>query len=100
MVARAFVAHSTDDIGGRARTELRAFLDRPPASRKANPLQIWEDIKHEYPHLYEVARVYLPMIATSVPSERMFADAGNIITDNTNRLTSDHLQHRLFLSKI
>ncbi|KAE8751356.1 hypothetical protein FOCC_FOCC001927 [Frankliniella occidentalis] len=99
-VARDFVNLTTDDIGGKARTELRAFLERAPSPRTANPLEVWEGIRHEYPNLYKIARVFLSLVATSVPSERMFSDAGNIVTDKTNRLTPAHLQHRLFLLRV
>ncbi|XP_052129326.1 zinc finger BED domain-containing protein 4-like [Frankliniella occidentalis] len=100
MVAAAYVANSSDDPAGKARTEVRAFLGRPPAPRVSNPLEVWESIRHEYPHLYRVARLFLPMLGTSVPCERSFSDAGRIMTDDGNRLSAEHLKHRVFLYKL
>lgn len=100
MVAAAFVASTSDDPAGKARTELRAYLGRNPAPRKCNPLVVWEGIRSEYPHLYKLARQYLPMVATSVPSERSFSDAGRVMTDDGNRLTPEHLKQKVFLMKL
>ncbi|KAK3932013.1 Zinc finger BED domain-containing protein 4 [Frankliniella fusca] len=100
MVAAAYVASSSDDPTGKARTEVRAFLGRPPASRLSNPLEVWESIRQEYPHLYKVARRFIPMLGTSVPCERSFSDAGRIMTDDGNRLSAEHLKQRVFLYKL
>ncbi|KAJ1530242.1 hypothetical protein ONE63_005165 [Megalurothrips usitatus] len=100
MVASAFVATASDDPAGKARTELRAYLGRPPAPRKSNPLEVWEGIKLEYRHLYKLAHRYLPVLATSVPSERSFSDAGRVMTDDGNRLTPEHLKQKVFLMKL
>lgn len=50
--------------------------------------------------LKDIALKYLSIIATSVPSERLFSRAGNIITENRNRITSEHLQYLLFLNSL
>ncbi|KYM96031.1 hypothetical protein ALC62_13318, partial [Cyphomyrmex costatus] len=38
------------------------------------------------------------IVATSVPSERIFSKAGNNVTENCNRLSPKHLQEILFLN--
>jgi len=100
LITSSYAAGITDDLAGRARTELRAFLARPPAPRDANPLKVWDTIKHEYPHVYKLAMKFLPITATSVPAERLFSLTGRILDDDGNRLTPIHLSQRVFLSKV
>jgi len=40
------------------------------------------------------------MVATSVPSERIFSKAGQVMTDIRNRLTGDNLNKLLFLGSL
>ncbi|KAK3926639.1 Zinc finger BED domain-containing protein 4 [Frankliniella fusca] len=93
-------ATSSDDIPGRARSELRAYLQREIVPLNNNPLEVWESLKPLYPHLYRVARRKLVVPGTSVPSERYFSKAGNIMDDQGSRLTAKHLQQRLFLASV
>jgi len=85
-------------MAGRARVEVRKFLDRPPTPRISNPLETWEELKYEYRYFYKVAMKYLPLLATSIASERLFSRSGLIIDDHGSRLTSDHLSMRIFLA--
>ena len=36
-------------------------------------------------------------VATTVASERLFSSAGNVITEQRNRLTSEHADQLIFL---
>lgn len=62
------------------------------------PLKYWQNYSQS--PLSKLAKRYLTIIATSVPSERLFSRAGNIITDLRNRLTGEHLQQLLFLNSL
>ncbi|XP_052126662.1 zinc finger BED domain-containing protein 4-like, partial [Frankliniella occidentalis] len=72
--------------------ELKQFLNRPPVDRKTHtdPLLAWEDLKDLYPNVCAVALRFLPLLATSVPSERLFSHAGLIATQLRNRLSGHH----------
>ncbi|XP_043468397.1 uncharacterized protein LOC122502421 [Leptopilina heterotoma] len=89
----------SDSAGGIA-IEIRQYLNRPVCSRNTNPFEEWITMKPTYPHLYEVAMEYLPILATSVPSERLFSKAGQIITKRRNRLSGQHLNQLIFLLSI
>ncbi|KAK3928033.1 Zinc finger BED domain-containing protein 4 [Frankliniella fusca] len=100
LVEHSREATASDDIPGRARSELKAYLQREIAPITKNPLVLWESLKPLYPYLYRVSRKKLTVLATSVPSERFFSKAGIIMDDQGSRLTSQHLLQRLFLSSV
>jgi hypothetical protein len=52
-----------------------------------NQLRWWDDHKFEYPLLSVMAFDYAAIPATSVPSERVFSRAGDLITKKRNRLS-------------
>lgn len=94
------LANADCDSAGGIAIEIRQYLNRPVCSRSANPFEEWITMKPTYPHLFEVALEYLPILATSVPSERLFSKAGQIITKRRNRLSGEHLNQLIFLSSV
>ncbi len=67
----------------------RSELDRYFAlqiDEEVNPLLWWRARIIEYPILSSMARDYLSIQATSVPSEQAFSIAGNTISQTRNRL--------------
>jgi DNA-binding PadR family transcriptional regulator len=50
------------------------YLIKKEVRSSINPLNWWEDKKVEYPILSSLARQYLVISSTSVPSERLFSD--------------------------
>jgi len=99
LVARS-IAASVDDFGVVYPLELRQYLAKPISPSNEDPLVLWEGMKHEFPHLYKLQSRYLPMLGTSVASERLFSKAGLIVTDLTSRLTPEHVSQRLFLATV
>lgn len=81
-------------------TDLKHYLNQPVIDRKENPMHYWTNLASIYPTLSVIAKKYLIIVGTSVPSERLFSRAGNILTDSRNRLLSDHLQELLFLNSL
>jgi hypothetical protein len=53
--------------------------------------------KELYPLIYEVAKKYLIVPGTSVPSERVFSAAGNIISKKRSLLADDTASNLIFL---
>ena len=48
-------------------------------------------------HLFKIAMEYLSMPATSVPCERLFSKAGQIITEQRTRLKGERLNKLILL---
>jgi hypothetical protein len=70
-------------------THIASELDRYlalQADDEADPLLWWQAHAKEYPIVSDMARDYLTIPATSVPSEQAFSVAGNTISKTRNRL--------------
>lgn len=70
---------------------------KEPAELDSDPLQWWYTRKSQYPLMSRVVKKYFSFVATSVPSERLFSSAGNVITDKRSCLTPEYANHLIFL---
>ena len=59
----------------------------PVAEHNTDPFHWWRDHKKQFPILSELARRFLIIPATSVPSERLFSDAGNNMTNKRTTIS-------------
>jgi hypothetical protein len=66
-------------------SELDRYLALP-VDEETDPLLWWQAHAREYPVVSDMARDYLTIQATSVPSEQAFSVAGNTISKTRNRL--------------
>lgn len=57
-------------------------------------------MKTVIPYLYKQARIYFTMVATSIPSDRLFFNAGETMTKARYRLTDFRLQKILLLGDL
>jgi len=70
--------------------EMKKYLSLPKLDRKECPMQWWKNEgSKKFPHLFQAAQKYLSMPATSVPSERVFSSAGNILTKRRSKLNKN-----------
>ena len=74
----------------------RYFTEAPLPLICKNPLTWWE-MRTQYIHLSSLAKKMLCIPATSVPSERVFSVAGNIINEKRSRLKPDNVNKLIFL---
>lgn len=63
------------------------------------PLKWWKENCFQYPLLSRLAKAYLSIPATSVPSERVFSTAGDIVTAQRSQLLPENVDMLVFLKK-
>lgn len=83
----------------RAQSEMESFKTEAHIPMTSDPLVWWRDNQWHYPLLSNLARRRLCIPATSVPSERVFSTAGDIITAQRAALSPDNLDMLIFLKK-
>ncbi len=59
--------------------ELEGYINMPKIQRNENPFVWWEQHESSFPRISQLAKQYLSMPASSVCSERLFSEAGNIL---------------------
>ncbi|KAK0151151.1 Zinc finger BED domain-containing protein 1 [Merluccius polli] len=79
--------------------EVQRYLKEPHINRSDDPLQYWNTHKPLYPHLYILSLKFLCTPAFSVPCERIFSKAGEVVSKKRNRLSPKVLEQILFLNK-
>lgn len=89
-----------DTSSNELHVELRHYLQQPLINRKDDPIKYWVEMENIFPMLSKLALKYFIVTATSVPSERLFSKAGNIMTEKRNRLSSKRLAALLFLGSL
>ena len=79
--------------------EVESFIREAPADLSVNPLDWWKLNSVRYPRLATLARRYLCVPGTSVPSERIFSAANLTVNRLRTRLTPEHVDTLIFLNK-
>ena len=64
-----------------------------------SPFEWWANKKGKYPILARLARIYLAVPATSTPSERLFSNAGNLLTSKRTRMHPELFKRIMFLKR-
>ena len=79
-------------------SEFRAWIADPRVPKAIDPLAWWKQNKSRYPTIAKLAEKYLVVQGTSVPSERLFSTAGQILNSLRTRLTDDNTEMLIFLN--
>ncbi|KAL0220669.1 hypothetical protein RCL1_000523 [Eukaryota sp. TZLM3-RCL] len=82
---------------GLEKDHLAQYLEQPPICYTECPLAWWERNKEAFPQLASLARDYLALQASSVPSEELFSQAASVVTKKRNRLSTASLRALLCL---
>ena len=77
--------------------EVNAFLGLPLQPLQSCPYTWWVSNKKTYPNIFNIALKYLSPPSSSVYSERVFSEAGNISTEKRSRLAPHKADNILFL---
>ena len=83
----------------RAEEEIATYRKVPAIPLSQNPLTWWQVHAEDFPLLAGLAKQYLCIPGTSVPSERVFSTAGDIVSAQRSCLTPQHVDQLLFLQK-
>lgn len=78
---------------------MRQYLSMPHQEMKCNVATYWNENKSVLDPLCDIALKYSIIPATSVPSERIFSKAGQILSARRNRLLPKNLDILIFLNK-
>lgn len=81
---------------------ISAEMDRYMNTKHAvvnNLLDWWSQHKEMYPQLYQYFLLFAAIPATSASAERIFSDAGNIITNKRSRLSPKNVNQLAFLHR-
>uniref|UniRef100_A0A8C6MBI1 HAT C-terminal dimerisation domain-containing protein n=1 Tax=Nothobranchius furzeri TaxID=105023 RepID=A0A8C6MBI1_NOTFU len=95
LMGENYTPRSTDEV----EKEVDSFLKDPPPLLDSSPTTLWKINEGRFPRLANLARKYLAIPGTSVPSERVFSAAGLTVNRLRTRLTPDHVDLLIFLNK-
>lgn len=90
---------SQSTVTSSATALMRQYLNIPHQDLKCNIFNFWNQHKSVLYPLSSIAEKYAIIPATSVPSERIFSKAGQILCARRNRMLPDNLDTLIFLSK-
>ena len=79
--------------------EIEQFQKEPQLHHDEDALLWWRTNEARFPTLGKLARKYLCVPATSVPSERIFSTAGHVISCRRSSLTPENADMLIFLHK-
>ena len=79
--------------------EVKRYFEEQNIERKSDPLQWWKENGARFPHLMMLAKKYLAIPGSSVPSERLFSKAGELISEKRSQLKPKNMDTILFLNK-
>lgn len=100
------VAHHLDNVEQhhgivehrqRHRMELDMYLTEHVIARSSCPFKWWNENRSRLPVLADVAREFLSIPGTSVPSERLFSKAGDVIRKKRSSLKPKKANQTIFL---
>jgi len=81
-----------------AEDELSRYMREEALDIKGDPLNHWHlQLSRKYPVLARVARRYFSVMASSVASERLFSNAGQVIDDHRASLDPELAEQQVFL---
>jgi hypothetical protein len=81
----------------KSESELDKYLKDPCAPPTCDILLWWQNHRDKYPVLSRIARDYLAVQASSIPSERAFSSCGHLITPKRSRLHYDTVRKSMFV---
>lgn len=80
--------------------EVQNYLMYNTQYSTATPIgDIWLVLRKMFPIIYSISKTVLSSLATSSESERMFSEDGRVSNLGKSRLSSEHLEQKLIISR-
>jgi hypothetical protein len=83
----------------RSLDEVAEYLQLEEIDFESNPFTWWYEREEKFPVLSLLAKKYLSIYACSTASERLFSDAGNLLTVKRTRINPDLFKRLIFLKR-
>ena len=87
-----------EELKIKLRNELDRYQSYDMLDVSECPFSWWAKHKQVFPNISKLALNVLFIPATSVPTERLFSTAGQIITERRNRLQPENAEKLIFLN--
>jgi len=78
--------------------EVDEYLKHKPV-RNVDPLSWWKTNENKFPFLGRLSKELFGISATLVPSERLFSDVRNLITNKRSSLKPEKVEKLIFLKR-
>ena len=82
-----------------AESEVGEYLELEEIPFEKDPYAWWNERKEKFPILSQLSRKILGIRAASTPSERLFSDAGNLLTVKRTRIKPELFSRVMFLKR-
>lgn len=82
----------------RAIMEVQRYMEDVVLERTQDPFQWWRENSYMFPNLATIFKEKCCALATSVPCERLFSKAGQILSERRTRLSAKNVERILFLN--
>jgi len=96
---RVRASMSQRTLGVDVTVEKQQYLQHKNIDRHEDPLQWWKQNSFHLPQLQDLAKKYLCIPGTSVPSERLFSKAGEVVAARRSAIKPKNVDMILFLNK-
>ncbi|CAG8518112.1 11697_t:CDS:2, partial [Racocetra fulgida] len=79
--------------------EISEYLKLEEIDFDCDPLGWWHERRNKFPVMSRLAKKYLAVFASSTASERLFSNAGNLITAKRTRISPKLFKRLIFFKK-
>ena len=83
----------------RSYDEITEYFQLEEIDLESDPFVWWHVHEEKFPILSFLAKKYLSIYACSTASERLFSDAGNLLTTKRTRISPDLFKKLIFLKR-
>lgn len=100
LFGESFTQRERKSTSETARAEVIRYRAKDALPLTENAMKWWRSQEKELPLLSTLAKRYLHIPGTSVPAQRVFSTAGDIVNAQRSVLRPDHVDQLIFLKKI